>query len=71
MIKIHVDPESLNNMEPAIIIVDPDSKYTDQYTSVQLCCSKCNTRVGILDQQGDSAHLIIYNIDSLSNARLE
>lgn len=71
MIRIHVNTSSLQKREPAIIIVDPYGKYTDQYSNVQLCCSKCTNVIGVLDQQGDSAHLVINDISSITHARTD
>lgn len=66
MIRIHVNTASLQVREPAIIIVDPYGKYTQQYARVDLCCPQCQTKVATLDQQGDSAHLVLDDVAALS-----
>ena len=68
MVRVHVNTASLQERNPAIIIVDPYGKYTQQHSRVELSCSCCQRMIAAIDQQGDSAHLIIEEIDSITKA---
>lgn len=66
MIRIHINTASLQEYNPAIIITDPFGLWTQQYSHVKLCCPSCQTEIGNINQQGNSAHVVINEKESIT-----
>ena len=65
MIKIHVDTESLQKSQPAIIIVPDGQLALPQTTHATLCCPSCGAKTATVEQHGNSAHVVVLRRSSI------